>query len=106
MSLRRPWPRMTKAIEQLEVDRGTTKRFGGSDAVGMVAQERLPALARPPKMFDHALGNTRLGDFDAELEQLAVDSRGAPQSIHPGHLANQIADLPGDRRPTMSGPRF
>src|SRR5262245_26725256 len=72
----------------------------------MVAQDRRPALTRSSWARDHVLGDSRLGDLDAEFEQLAVDLRCAPQSIHPAHLSNQIADLPGDRRPTTSGPRL
>src|SRR5215471_6054091 len=70
-----------QSIEQPEADRGHDKQIAGSDAVGLVAQERLPALTRSLGTFDHVLGNSRLGDLDAEPEQLAVDPGPAPKPI-------------------------
>ena len=45
----------------------------------MVAKERLPSLARRSPPPSHVLGNRRLPDIDAKLEEFAVDP-GAPQS--------------------------
>jgi hypothetical protein len=38
----------------------------------MVAQERPPGLRRRPSMFDHVLGDRRLGDGEAKLQQFAM----------------------------------
>ncbi len=56
------------------------------DAVGMIADERLLALGRRASSPGHILGHAGLSDFDAELEQLAVDARRAPQWICDAHL--------------------
>jgi hypothetical protein len=45
----------------------------------MIAQERLPSLARPGPMLGHVRGDGRLSDLDPELQQLAVNTRRAPQ---------------------------
>ena len=34
-----------------------------------------------------------LPDIDAELEQLAVDARCAPQRVRKTHVANELSDL-------------
>jgi hypothetical protein len=43
-----------------------------------VAQEGPPSLRRRPAASDHVLGHRRLGDFKAELQQFAMNPRGAP----------------------------
>jgi hypothetical protein len=48
------------------------------DRLGMVAQKRPPGLRRRPSMFDHVLGDRRLGDGEAKLQQFAMDTRGSP----------------------------
>ena len=44
----------------------------------------------PPR---HVSADGRLADFDAELEQFAMDARRAPKRIGEAHLTDQIADL-------------
>jgi len=70
----------------------------------MVAKEGSPTLARPSGALDHVFGDGRFGDLDAELEQLAVDSRRTPQPVGPAHFPDQVADLSGDHRAASSGP--
>ncbi len=58
----------------------------------------------------HVLGNRRLGDLNAELEQFPVDTGGAPARISALHGADQIAKLavnrgsPGAARSTYRRP--
>jgi hypothetical protein len=55
----------------------------------VVLQEGAPGLRRrllPPR---HVLGNSGLGDGDAELEQLAVDSRRAPAGVLRGNATDE-----------------
>src|ERR1700730_10769811 len=59
----------------------------------MVMKERLPALRRWSSSFDRILGDARLSDVDAELEQLSVDPRRSPQRIGNAHLADKLAHL-------------
>ena len=49
------------------------------DAFGLIAQEAAPGRGRLTSSSHHVLGDGRLADRDAELEQLTVDP-GAPQS--------------------------
>src|SRR6266404_2755511 len=59
----------------------------------MIAKESLPTLRRRFSPLDHILGHTRLPDFDAELEQLSMDPRCAPQRISDAHPADKLAYL-------------
>jgi hypothetical protein len=59
----------------------------------VIAKEGLPGLGRfslPPL---HVFGDSRLGDIEAQLEQLAMDARRTPKWVHPAHLANEGAQL-------------
>ncbi len=85
---------------------GHSKEINRSDLAGMVAEKCSPCLRRRLASPNHGLGNGRLGDFNAELEQFPVDTRGAPARIKALHGADQIAQLavnrgsPGAARPT------
>ena len=70
----------------------------------MIMKERLPPLRWRASSPGHILGHARLSDIDAELEQLSMDPRRAPQRIGNAHLADQPADLQRHSRPatTMS----
>ena len=43
--------------------------------------------------LDHILRHGRLGDLDAEPQQLAMDPRRTLQSVRKAHLADQLANL-------------
>src|SRR5262249_7663240 len=64
-----------------------------SNAVGMIAQEGLPALRRRPPSPCHVLGDRGLSDIDPELEQFSVYPGCAPQRICNAHLADQAANV-------------
>ena len=67
-----------QTVEQLEADRRHDEQIRGGNSRRMVAQEGRPTLTRSSGAFDHVLGDRRFGDFNAELEQLAMDPRRAP----------------------------
>jgi hypothetical protein len=46
----------------------------------------------------HVLGNSRLGDVDTKFQQLAMNTRRAPERVIAADFADQIAYLGGDRR--------
>ena len=48
----------------------------------------------------HILGDRGQRNFDAKLEQLAVDSRRAPQGVVLAHPPNELANVERDRRPS------
>ena len=70
-----------KAVQQLERDRRHDKEIDRGDAVGVVVKERSPGWRWRTAMLHHVLRHGRLRDIDPELQDLAVDSRRAPQRI-------------------------
>jgi hypothetical protein len=46
-----------------------------------------------PPPSRHVLGDGRLADLDAELQQLAVDARRTPERVGAAHLSDQITNL-------------
>jgi hypothetical protein len=63
-------------------------------------------LGRAASVADHVLRDARLSDFKAELEQLAMDTRGAPQRIVNAHLPDQRAQVRVDLRTASKGAGF
>src|ERR1019366_8588960 len=99
-------PHDQQAIEQTKRDCRHDKQIHRRDAVGMIMKERLPALRWRASSPGHILGHARLSDIDAELEQLAMDPRRAPQQIGNAHLADQPADLRRHSRPATAASRL
>src|ERR1017187_4887884 len=71
-------PHDQQSIEQAKRDRRHDEQIHRRDTVGMIAQERLPALGWRASSPGHILGHARLPDIDSELEQLSVDPRRSP----------------------------
>jgi hypothetical protein len=65
----------------------------------VVAQKGAPALAWWSASLDHVLGDGRLGDLEAELEQFAVDAWRSPKRVLPVHPLDQSPEVRLDRRP-------
>src|SRR3974390_2438574 len=61
------------------------------NGIHMVAEECPPRLRWRSPVFDHVLGDRRLSDFEAKLEEFAVDARGAPQRVVFAHLPDELA---------------
>jgi hypothetical protein len=70
----------------------------------MVGEERPPGLRRSRTTLRHEAGDGALGDVDAELQELAMDARGAPQGIRRGHLPDEGGDLGADGGAASGGP--
>ena len=66
------------AIKQFEANCWHDEHVRSSNFCCMVVQKGCPALARSSGTLDHVFGDSRLGDLDAELEQLGVDPGCAP----------------------------
>src|SRR4030081_2924376 len=88
-----------KTIQNLECDRRQDKEVDRRDAVDVIAEKRPPALRRWPRVTAHVPSDRRLGDLEAELEQLTMNTRRAPQGVRTAHLANERAQLSRDLRP-------
>jgi hypothetical protein len=65
-------------------------------------QEGTPPLSGRPGPLDHVLGDARLRDLKAELEQLAMDAWRAPQRVIRAHLPDQRAQVCVNLWPTSS----
>src|SRR5690348_12366843 len=61
---------------------------------------------RRPASLDHVLRDAGLRDFEAELEQLAMDARRTPQLIFRAHPPDQRAQIRGDLRPASKRAGF
>ena len=59
----------------------------------MIAEERLPPLRWGFPVPCHVLGDRGLANFDAELEEFAMDSRSSPQRTGEAHNADQLANF-------------
>src|SRR4030081_3517282 len=101
---RRPW--RTKTRQNLECNRRQDKEVDRR-AVDVIAEKRPPALRRWPRVAAHVPSDRRLGDLEAELEQLTMNTRRAPQGVRTAHLANERAQLSRDLRSanTVAGSR-
>src|SRR5215472_3748231 len=75
-----------KHVEYLETDGGDREEINGDDLREVVLEESVPGLRRRFKAADHVLGDTALADVDAELEQFAMNARGAPQVGFSRHI--------------------
>src|SRR5215831_328922 len=91
-------------MEHLKADRGHCEEVDRNQGLDVIVQERTPSLRRWSAAPDHVLGHAGLADFDAQLEQLTVDARSAPQWILPTHPADQIPNLAGNHRPSDLAP--
>jgi hypothetical protein len=56
------------------------------NAIGMIAQERLPPLGRRSSPARHILGDAGLTNVDAKLEQFPMNARRTPQWVGNTHL--------------------
>jgi hypothetical protein len=65
-------------IEQLEASGGHDEQVNRTNMRDVIAQEGLPALRWRSASSNHVLGHGRLGDLEAQLEQLTVDARRTP----------------------------
>src|SRR5216683_863305 len=80
-------------IEKPEADGRHDKHIDGGDVRRVIAEKGSPALRWRPTSAHHVLGDSRLRDLEAQLEQLTVDARRSPQRVGPAHLANEGAQL-------------
>ena len=85
-------------IQNLECDRRRDKEVDRRDAVDVIAEKRPPTLRRWPRVAAHVPSDRRLGDLEAELEQLTMNTRRAPKYVRTTHLANERAQLSRDLR--------
>src|SRR5262249_47645945 len=91
-------PNDDECIEEVKTDRRDDEEVHGGNLRRVVAQEGPPSLAGWRPSFHHVLGDARLRDLKAELEQFAVDARRAPKWIVDADPPDQGAQLGVDLR--------
>jgi hypothetical protein len=69
------------------------EEFDGDEVGEVVLEERPPGLRGRLLATRHESGNGALRDLEAELEQLAVNARRAPERIRERHGAHEIREL-------------
>ena len=79
--------------QQTKRNRGHNEHIDRSDAGRLIAQKAAPARRRRISSPYHVLGDSRLADLDAELEQLAMDPGRAPERISVTHITNHLANF-------------
>ena len=65
----------------------------------MIVEEGSPSLRARLAAPDHVLADAGLADVDAELEQLTVDARSAPEVVA-AHRPDQLANVLGNAQQT------
>src|SRR5207245_7743605 len=79
------------------------EEIDGGQIADVTGQERSPALrGRRAPLWEQA-GDGALGHDDAELQELTMDSRSAPERIRGGHLCDKGLDLRVDWRAAPGG---
>ena len=75
-------PHDQQTIEQTERNCRHHEQIDRGDAVGMIAEERLPSLGRRTSSLGHIFSHARLSDRYVELEQLSMDPWRSARDIH------------------------
>src|SRR6266851_3405438 len=72
-------------MERLEANGRHDEHVHGRDVCRVVTEKSFPGLRPPSPTLGHVLGDGRLRDLEAELEQFAVDARRSPKQVLPVH---------------------
>jgi hypothetical protein len=84
--------------QHLEAHRGDGEEVDGDQVGRVVGEEGAPSGRRRLARANAVLLDSRLGDLDAELPELASDALGAPRGVGGGDLADEAAKLLRYRR--------
>jgi hypothetical protein len=79
--------------EDAEASGGHGKEVDGDQVLDMVGEKRPPGLRGLGAPFGHEARDGTLGDVDAELQELAMNARGAPERIRGSHLPDEVGDV-------------
>src|SRR5271157_1530935 len=92
-----------KCVELFKGNRRDHKEINRCNPLGVIAKEGLPGLRWPIPPGHHVDRNRRLGDINAQPEQLAMDPGRSPRRVLKTHSSNEIAYLFADPRPAPGG---
>src|SRR5215471_15675341 len=96
-----------EAVQYPEGRGGHGEKIHGGDSLTMVLEKGEPALARVRRRgpLRQVAGDRGLGDFESQLQELAVDPGSAPGRILRRHRPDEIAKLGSDGRSTGAAAR-
>ncbi len=83
---------------------GDREEVEGDEVSDMIGKERPPSLGGRGAPLREQPGDGSFGHIDAELEELGMDSRGAPEWIRRGDSPDEGFNLGVDGRATAGGP--
>ncbi len=89
-------------VEHSKGRSGHDEEVDRDEVADVVLEERAPSLRGWFRPTRNEPGHGALRDVEAELEQLAVNARRAPERIRERHGAHEIRKLRADRRSTHS----
>src|SRR4051794_38597200 len=82
-----------KHIQHLKSNRGHGKKVDGHHSADLVLKERAPGLGRRTASASQILADAALGEFDPELQKLAMDSRSARRRVFPTRPTDQFTGV-------------
>jgi hypothetical protein len=97
-------PQHDEHMEQPETDGRDDEEIDGGDAGRMIAKKGLPVLGRRSATPRHIFGHRCLTNLDAELQQLAMDTRRTPQRISEADLPDKAPSAHRDSRTAAPRP--
>ncbi len=83
-------------------ERRNHEEINRDELADVISQEGAPALRRWGTTPHQVLPDRGFGDLDTELQELAVDARGAPGRVGVGHLADERVHVSRDAWPTRA----
>src|SRR5262249_1236895 len=95
-----------QSVQQPKRDCWDQEQIHRCDAVGVIAQEGLPALRRRSPSPRHILCNRGLSGIDAKFEQFPVYPGRTPKRVCDAHFVDQTANVCRYRRPTAERSGF
>ena len=88
-----------KREQSLKGQRRDHAHINSGGHLHVVSKKRPPGLRRRPPISHHVFGDRRLGDFEAEHQQFAMDPGRTPERILVAHPSDEIAQLTIDLWP-------
>src|SRR5450759_1121075 len=89
-------PHNQERKQEIKGHRRHNAHINSGNRLSVISKKCLPGLRRRVANSHHVFRDRRLGDFEPELEQFAVDTRRAPKRILHAHPLDQITQAPID----------
>src|SRR5213592_3469104 len=101
---RRWWASTTRTKRTRSRSGGHGEEIDRNQVPDVIGQKRPPGLRGRAAPLREQPRDGAFGHIDAELQELTMDSRGAPERVRGGQACNEGLDLGGDGRATPDRP--